>query len=59
MLQTCAEIHRQLGHANKLAVGQGYGKNPRDEALLQRLAEELDIPGESFIRSAESKGITA
>lgn len=59
MIQTCAEIHRQLWHANKLAVGQGYGKNPRDEALLQRLAEKLDIPGESFIRSAESKGITA
>jgi hypothetical protein len=59
MIQTCAEIHRQLWHPNKLAVGQGYGKNPRDEALLQRLAEKLDIPGESFIRSAESKGITA
>ena len=59
MIQTCAEIHRQIWYPENLAVGQGYGKHPRDEALLQRLAGKLGIPDESFIRSAESKDITA
>ncbi|MBK5009833.1 hypothetical protein IAE33_001693 [Pseudomonas sp. S60] len=59
MIQTCAEIHQQLWYAKNFAVAQGYGKHPRDEALLQRLAEKLGVPDESFISSGESKNITA
>lgn len=59
MIETCAQIHRKLWYSNELAVAQGYGKNPRDEALLKSLAIKLSIPDESFILSDESKAISA
>jgi len=48
-----------LWYPKNLAVGQGYGEEPRDEALLKGLATKLGIPNESFIRSDESKKISA
>ncbi|UZE84005.1 hypothetical protein [Pseudomonas viciae] len=48
-----------LWYPDNLGVAQGYGKNPRDSALLKGLAVRLGIPCESFILSAESKIISA
>ena len=59
MIETCAQIHRILWYPENLAVAQGYGKKPRDEALLKDLAIKLGIPNEHFILSDESKGISA
>jgi len=59
MIQTCTEIRRQLWYPGNLAVGQSYENHPRDGAPLRRLAEKVGILSESFVRSTDSKHITA